>query len=949
MAVLPLRAQFFMNGSDPASVRWSQINTADYRIVYPRGMDSLARKYALNLERVKLSVGKTAGYIPNEKYSNRMPVILHTQNRVPNGMVVWAPRRMELYTTPEALGGVPMDWSQQLVIHESRHVAQLQYLNDYWLKPYGWLSGQLIPGILTTIFCGPAFFEGDAVSAETALTPSGRGRAADFLGYYRVSFLAGERRDFWKWRYGSQRYFTPSYYAAGYLMNAGIRAVYNEPNFTARYYDRLMHKSPFFVFQNTIKDISGKNLKNTFTEVCDSLMASWDREYVPAWSLPEEITPAPARYKIYTNSFEIGGKLYALRSGIQHSKEFIEVRRDGSERRIASIAPSVIRLKADSAHGLIYFSEINADPRWEMRSYSNIYCIDTLGRRRKISDKTAWYNPSPSPDGTRLSVTSYAEDARTSVCVIDLEGKVLKEYKAPDGMQVLESEWVGDRLFASAITTKGSGIYEVGSWRTVVGPSFVKISSLREHRGKISYICDRNGSGKALLQDPDSDKEILLVTTFGSTVDYNYTDQGDSIVFTWSRLPGKLLYKRAVEDSGEKLRFEKYPFADKLTAQETQPIDWNAEAEVSQPKNYSKAGHLFRLHSWLPFYLDVDALKSLSLETIENNAGLGASVYFQNDLSTFQAFFGWHAKPGDPNWRHSGRTRITYSGLYPVFEFLGTVNEATAVKQTITEEEGVKKIKTESQGIAQWSGTLSAYIPFNFTSGGHIRGLVPKISASLSNNILEAEDYSQRYLGKYTASIRGYSMLTTPSSCLYPRWGIGAEAGFSGRFASEALISPNWYVYAYGYVPGFWRSHGVKLSARYTDVVREGCFTEVYASATPRGYSGNMNLSAFPRQSLFTADYVFPFAPLDFSGFCPVTYIRNLEGGVHCDLGLYNGLSSENLVSVGCSLKVRLENLLWLPYTTRIGVTYSYNCGSAYSLTNMKSPHAVSLVFSVAL
>ena len=44
-------AQFFQSGSDPFGA-WSTIGTPHYRILYPRGLDSLARTYILDLEKL---------------------------------------------------------------------------------------------------------------------------------------------------------------------------------------------------------------------------------------------------------------------------------------------------------------------------------------------------------------------------------------------------------------------------------------------------------------------------------------------------------------------------------------------------------------------------------------------------------------------------------------------------------------------------------------------------------------------------------------------------------------------------------------------------------------------------------------------------------------------------------------------------------------------------------
>ena len=130
LPAIPAAAQFYLSGNEPAGVRWYQLDTPDYRVIYPSGLDSLAREYAVTLESVKMPVGATAGYYPNQCYRRRLPVILHPWTAHANGMVTWTPSRMELFTTPDFSAPLPSPWIQHLVIHESRHVAQMQNGND---------------------------------------------------------------------------------------------------------------------------------------------------------------------------------------------------------------------------------------------------------------------------------------------------------------------------------------------------------------------------------------------------------------------------------------------------------------------------------------------------------------------------------------------------------------------------------------------------------------------------------------------------------------------------------------------------------------------------------------------------------------------------------------------------------------------------------------------------
>ena len=75
LLLLPLvaQAQFFTAGDDPGCRRWYSIESENYRIIYPRGLDSLARVYAREMERFRKPVGLTSGYLPGECVRGKMP------------------------------------------------------------------------------------------------------------------------------------------------------------------------------------------------------------------------------------------------------------------------------------------------------------------------------------------------------------------------------------------------------------------------------------------------------------------------------------------------------------------------------------------------------------------------------------------------------------------------------------------------------------------------------------------------------------------------------------------------------------------------------------------------------------------------------------------------------------------------------------------------------------
>ena len=204
--ILPVvaSAQFYVTGDDPGKLRWNYIDTDSYRVIYPAESDSLAHVYARKLEKFKIPVSRTTGYVTGEGDGRLMPVVLHTYNGS-NGSVAWAPKRMDLFTLPSAHDVDPMPWSTMLAVHESRHVTQMQFGMTRAQRPFGYVFGQMWNILVSLVYPGMYFIEGDAVVAETALTRSGRGRTADFLNYYRIAFDNGDFRNWNKWLYGSQR------------------------------------------------------------------------------------------------------------------------------------------------------------------------------------------------------------------------------------------------------------------------------------------------------------------------------------------------------------------------------------------------------------------------------------------------------------------------------------------------------------------------------------------------------------------------------------------------------------------------------------------------------------------------------------------------------------------------------------------------------------------------
>ena len=308
-----LNAQFYITGDDPGRARWKTIDTDNFSIIYPEGADSLARSYGYKLEQFRIPVSRSTGYLNK----GRMPVVLHAYNGA-NGSVAWAPRRMDMFTIPSAYEPEPLPWSTMLSIHEGRHVTQMQFGMTGAQRPFGWALGEMWNILASLVYPGLSTIEGDAVIAETALTPSGRGRTADFLNYYKVAFDNGDFRRWDQWRLGSQRRYAPDHYALGYLTIGGFRYLYDCPEFMNEVYG-VSARKPYNLaaLYTTTKKLTGKKFDDAFMEVCHTMHGIWQAEaqarapFIPM----EAVTREPRIYADYKGTVILDSLIYAIKSG----------------------------------------------------------------------------------------------------------------------------------------------------------------------------------------------------------------------------------------------------------------------------------------------------------------------------------------------------------------------------------------------------------------------------------------------------------------------------------------------------------------------------------------------------------------------------------------------------------------------------------------------------------
>lgn len=990
-------AQFYQNGTDPFG-RWSSVGTAHYRVLYPEGLDSLARAYALDLEKWQPLVGRSAGMDPMSLNRGRLPVILHPFYPYSNGSVTWAPRRMELYTRPEPYGSLPQAWMTQLTVHESRHVAQMQLA---YRKPFRWVNylvGELWPGAIAALFTPPTLLEGDAVVAETALTASGRGRSADFLNYYRVAFDNGDWRDWYQWAYGSFKHAGPDYYALGYLTVAGMRYFHDRPAFTAGYFDYLARKPlPVASFQRYVRSVSHQSFKSTFRDIQEGFHAIWKEEadargpFMPL----ERVSAVPSYATDYTNGLWTEGRYLAVKQGKTTEPRLVRIDPDGREQDLGPFAAHASSFFP--GEGRLYWSETVPGRRWSLDGKSVIRWMDPEGKRHDLTAEGMLYNPQPGPGGV-LAVVEYAADGTSRLLLVQEEdGSVRSRTPAPEGIQLTESAWIGDDLYCLGVDDRGFGIWRLreGNWTCVLAPSIQSMENL-DGGELLEFVSDRSGVKELYRFDPATGTAWQLTNSrYGGT---GYSRKGDSLWFSSQTPEGMAIFKAKAPDPVEvDLRqIHRYRVADKLSEQEAalaRPVPSAGKADVRAPRHYTKPLHWMHFHSWAPLWVDYDAVESLSGDLGYDTASPGLTGFFQNSLGSTWGMVGYSAYPDADQagaWRQAAHLQFTHAGLYPVLQASFDIYDKGMYqyayqRRTYDDHTGHAVVRSPLDRVF-WTGGLTAYIPFRFHRDGLQQGFIPQVSWSLSNNLFDNgtvevhaggdlvrdgthlallgfEPGGNHLMQGLRGSLRLYRLLPVAESRVYPRWGIGAEAGASCRPFLTHIYSPSWYGYMYGYLPGLTQTQGLRLTAVFQDrIPTDAPIGEAVVQVTPRGFlsaDGAAIARKTLRQLRLTADYAIPIYAGDLSWFSPVAYIRNFLLIPHVDWMAFGGVRggkekavSSSLVSAGADLTVELGNFFWAPFPCSVGISASWLGGPyfrtlAESAENGRKPYSVGLIFSL--
>ncbi|MBY0542242.1 MAG: hypothetical protein K2P75_02465, partial [Sphingobacteriaceae bacterium] len=107
-------SQIFDSEQNPLSVKWREINSHGFKIIYPTELEKDAQRMANTIGFIYPYVGASLN-----RQKTTIPIVFQNRGMLANGFVQLAPKKSQFNTTPPQQFD-SQDWLNNLAVHELR-------------------------------------------------------------------------------------------------------------------------------------------------------------------------------------------------------------------------------------------------------------------------------------------------------------------------------------------------------------------------------------------------------------------------------------------------------------------------------------------------------------------------------------------------------------------------------------------------------------------------------------------------------------------------------------------------------------------------------------------------------------------------------------------------------------------------------------------------------------
>ncbi len=864
---LNTEAQYYNTGQDPGSLKWMQIKTDRFRIIYPESFGQRGQDFARALEEAAF---KLKALYPDLKY--RLPVIIHNYTTMSNGYVAWAPSRMEIYPTPEQ-NTIPLDPYKQLAIHELTHVLQMESLNKGFTKAMSYIAGQQFPGAVAALT--PLWFlEGDAVFSESALTNSGRGRTPDFQKQLKAILVEkGKIYSYDKILNGSYRDFVPDHYRTGYQMVAWSYTRYDSTLWKKAL--KLTANIPFSInpVNFSLRNSASLTKKRLFRETFDTLKSIWTKDDSASGSINYDILN-PEKKERYINYYSPvhAGKdsIIAVRTSLSRPPAIVIINPSSGTENILCTPGYLYPWTISCGKGKVVWVETRTDPRWENRTWSVIQALDLKnGRITQFSKKSRFMAAAISHDGRYIAAVSNTVKNTNELVIIDAAtGRITSEISPPRNAYLQKPQWddFGRKIILISLTDEGEGIlsYDVEekTWETLIEESNNDLQSAYLRNDSLFFVSSFSGTDNIYLRDDKGSISCLTRSRFG-TGDLNVT--GNKIIFTDYSASGNNICQTKIEkgsidfktiDNSSSFLINRFRSNAKLK----ESVDY----KVYYPEPYRKWKHLFRFHSWMPFYADIDKIQ-------DDPASItpGFTLMSQNNLSTLISTFGYEYSEE----RHKFHTSIRWLGWYPELETRIDYGESPLIEKP---DESIPDPSDHRQGLAI---SNSIYLPLRFQSGSFSQFLQISGLDKFTNDHIYIKELGYYDEGQNQITGRFYftNYFRSAERDIHPRWAQVLDLSYTSYPFDRKLYGYMITARTAFYFPGLLRNNSFRLRFE-----AEKQNPEKYLLKNKTNFSRGYDEIISKKIGFISADYFMPLVYPDFN-ISSLFYLKRIRGDIFYD------------------------------------------------------------------
>ena len=917
-----LSSQYYSTGSDPASLKWRQIKTPYVRIVFEKSLEKEAFRLAYLFDSIAPLVSGTMKHTPK-----RIDLLIHNQMSYSNGMISWAPRRMEFFSMPNQ-NITSVDWLTELAIHEYRHVIQADKLNKGETKFASYFIGQQAVGIVLGYSLPMWFIEGDAVISETSLTKSGRGRSFEFNQELKAQLVERGKFTFDKAYMGSYKEKVPNYYKMGYPLTALIRQQYGA-NVWEQVVEQTGRKNSLSQMNKPLKKITGFNNKKLYDEQFSKLKDIWTEE-VNSYPVTHfsEITTPKTDYETYQYPKAINDSIIvcevnapSLRSKIVEINILTGIEKTLAYTGIREEEP------ISANEWVVVWAEIKYNIRWENQSFSVIRIYDRItGKTKTLENKTRYFAPAIHPVSPVIAAVEGTPDYLFYIALLDINsGKVIKRIPTPDNQFVLTPSWnnTDDNLITILLNENGRAIYTLNpeneEWTMILNHSFDEKNHPVQFGNDIWYAAKGVISQEIYYYNIETKEKTLVTASKFGAANPTILPSSKQLIYSHYTAAGYHPVKFVPSNVKPNMANLGNSFIDKLaydlSLQETAFIKDTVQKIEYKAQKYSKF-NLINIHSWAPIYADFT----------KQTVGLpGVSMMSQNLLGTSILTAGIDFNKEFRDERYN--LCYSYYGFYPVLGIDFSFGD-----EHYKEKESFYKIGKDTVGITNTKANVfrirpSVKIPFNLSSGNYQRQLVPGVR--LNYRYRERYSYHIKYytfdhIEKNKIVLRPTGREEVAYEPVYEFFGMDYSLYFYNiRRGTSRDVAPRFgqlfqVLYAHApfgnvdvgslmgfftkfYFPGFSKYHSISIEYGFQERIakdRKGGGSENYYAynhwtnwvGNPRGYYNELfhnNLFYKDNISLLRLNYMMPLINPDFS-VCRIAYFKRIRTNLFYDMAFVN-------------------------------------------------------------